>query len=50
MKHTNLVILTALLTPFSVHAGEMAVPEPGLLPLLGIGIAAAVAVKSFKKK
>ena len=50
MKHTNLVILTALLAPFSVHAGDIAVPEPGLLPLLGIGIAAAVAVKFFKKK
>lgn len=50
MKHIPLTTLAVLVAPFSAHAGEITVPEPGLLPLLGIGIAAAVAVKFFRKK
>ena len=50
MKHTNLFIPAALLAPFSAHAGTIPIPEPGLLPLLGVGIAVAIAVKFFKKK
>ena len=50
MKHIPLIMLAALLAPISAHAGDVSIPEPGLLPLLGIGIAAAIAVKFFKKK
>lgn len=50
MKHIPLITLAAMLVPISAHAGFVTVPEPDLLPLLGIGIAAAVAVKFFKKK
>ena len=50
MKHIPLITLAALLVPISAHAGDVLVPEPGVLPLLGIGIAVAVAVKFFKKK
>ncbi len=50
MKHIHITMLAALLAPFSAHAGTAIVPEPGILPLLGIGIAAAIAVKLFKKK
>jgi hypothetical protein len=51
MKHLPLITLAALLAPFSAHAGSpMPVPEPEVLSLLGIGIAAAFAVKFFRKK
>ena len=51
MKHIPLITLAALLVPISAHAGDpVSIPEPEVLPLLGIGIAVAVAVKFFKKK
>jgi len=50
MKQIFLILLAALPASFSAHAGSVPVPEPDLLPLLGIGIAAAVAVRFFKKK
>jgi hypothetical protein len=50
MKHLPLITLAALLAPFSAHAGMVPVPEPEVLSLLGIGIAAAFAVKFFRKK
>ena len=50
MKHIPLITLAALLVPISAHAGIVSVPEPGVLPLLGIGIAVAVAVRFFRKK
>ena len=51
MKHTFKILALLLLTPMTALAGlPVNVPEPGLLPLLGIGIAAAIAVKFFKKK
>ena len=52
MKHTFKILALLLLTPMTALAGTppVNVPEPGLLPLLGIGIAAVIAVKFFKKK
>jgi hypothetical protein len=51
MKYTPLITLAVMLAPFSVHAGTPnPVPEPEVLPLLAIGIAAAFAIKFFSKK
>ena len=51
MKHTFKILALLLLTPMTAWAGGIiAVPEPGVLPLLGIGIAVAVAVRFFRKK
>ena len=49
MKHVIKTLL--LLTPMTTWAaGLTPVPEPEVLPLLGIGIVAAIALKFFKKK
>jgi hypothetical protein len=50
MKPVSLITLAALLAPLSAHAGAVDVPEPGILPLLGVGIVVALAVKFLKKK
>jgi len=50
MKQTFLMTLVALLASIPAHAGSVSVPEPDVLPLLGLGIAAAVAVKLMRRK
>jgi hypothetical protein len=50
MKHSITTAVILLATPLPGWAAIEAVPEPGILPLLGIGVAAAVAVKFFRKK
>lgn len=50
MKYTPLITLAVMLAPFSVHAGTVPVPEPEVIPLLAIGVAAAFAIKFFSKK
>ena len=50
MKHGFRIFSFLLFTPLSAWAGSVPAPEPDVLPLLGIGLAVAVAVKLFRKK
>ena len=50
MKYITTTAFMLLIMPLQAWAGSISVPEPGVLPLLGMGVAAAVAVKFFRKK
>ena len=50
MKHVYKTLLLLLFMPVSAWAAAVNVPEPEVLPLLGIGLVAAIAVKCYKNK
>lgn len=50
MKYITTTAVMLIIMPLQAWAGTEAIPEPGVLPLLGMGVAAAIAVKFFRKK
>ena len=50
MKHRFKILSLLLFTSMSAWAAAVPAPEPEILPLLGIGVVAMVAVKFMRRK
>ena len=50
LQYERIITALFLIAPVSVHAAEIPVPEPEVLPLLAIGGVVAVAIKLMKRK